>query len=593
MGEIFRIIRYSKKLWPYYLIIAFLVIIIALLSLATPFLTKLIVDQLVAKIQGDKVEISLIILLVIIIALASALRSFLVNINGYFGDILSTKLNNLLSERYYQQLLDLPLEYFDNEVTGKIISRLDRGVTTISNLMQTLSNNFVQFALSTIVTLVFISFYSWPVALMLAIAVPTYIWLSRLSSKAWTLKQKSINKDIDYSRGRFVESVSQIRVIKSFVTEVMELSIFKKKQSNIVKKTRAQSIQWHKFDLLRQLSLNIVFFLIYGFIFWQTFKSSYSIGTMTMLLQLANQAQFPLFGASFIIEVLQQAQAGSKDYFKVMSLAPSIKDDSKAKRLKVNQGDIAFDDVSFAYKGGQKVLKNISFNIESGEKVALIGESGEGKTTIANLLPRFYQPSSGEILIDGNNINSFSQKSLRNEIGMVFQDPSLFSGTIADNIAYGKSRYNKKQMVLAAKAANAHDFIMKLSKEYNTQIGERGIKLSGGQKQRIAIARMILKNPPILVLDEATSSLDSKAEHEVQRALDHLTKGRTTLIIAHRLSTIANVDKIIAIAKGKIVQAGSPQQLANQKGIYAELLRMQTLTKINKKRLKKFDISKI
>lgn len=235
----------------------------------------------------------------------------------------------------------------------------------------------------------------------------------------------------------------------------------------------------------------------------------------------------------------------------------------------------------------------MSFTIDPGKKLALVGESGEGKSTLANLMLRFYELNAGQILIDGQSVDSVTQESLRSSIGVVFQEPQLFSGTVKDNIGYGSKKPTEKQLISAAKAANAYDFIKKLPKGFDTEIGERGVKLSGGQKQRIAIARAIMKNPPILILDEATSSLDSKAEHEVQGALERLMANRTTMIIAHRLSTISGVDTIVGIKNGQVVEIGSPQELAKRKtGIYKELLDLQNISKtaVGKAKLKKLDM---
>lgn len=240
-----------------------------------------------------------------------------------------------------------------------------------------------------------------------------------------------------------------------------------------------------------------------------------------------------------------------------MDIIPAIVDTKSAKSLKVKEGAINYEQVDFAYDGNKQILKGIDFTVEAGTKVALVGESGEGKTTLANLLLRFYEPTSGQIKIDGVDIADTTQVSLRRNIGVVFQDPSLFSGTIEENITYGQNKVSRSKMISAAKAANAYGFISKLEKGFDTEIGERGIKLSGGQKQRIAIARAIMKNPPILILDEATSSLDSKAEREVQEALEHLMHGRTTIIIAHRLSTIAGVDLVVGLKGGQIVEIGT------------------------------------
>ena len=593
MKAIWKIIKYSKQLWPYYTAISVFVLILAALNLVVPFVTKGLVDGIVNKYAGQDVTLQYMGMLVVIGGLASVVATLLSNLNGYWGDIMSVKLNSLLSERYFSHLMELPISYYDNEITGKITARLDRSIGTISQLMQTLANNFVQFFLTTIVTLIVIAFYSWPVALLLAIIFPIYIWITHLSSQSWQKRQEGINKDLDVGNGRFVESIAQVRVVKSFVMEASELLFFGKKRRNIEVQTKGQSVEWHKYDVYRRLALNVIFTLITGVIIYQAYIGTYNLGTMTLLLTLSTQAQFPLFGSSFIIDALQRATAGSKDYFDIMELQADINDQPNAKDLRVKDGLVEYQGVDFAYEEGKKVLKNISFVIEPGQKLALVGESGEGKSTLANLMLRFYEVSSGKILIDGQDINDVTQSSLRSSIGVVFQEPQLFSGTIRSNIAYGKKAVKEKDLIAAAKAANAYGFIQKLPKGFDSEIGERGVKLSGGQKQRIAIARAIMKNPPILILDEATSSLDSKAEHEVQQALERLMANRTTMIIAHRLSTISGVNTIVGIKGGQVAEVGSPAELAKRKdGIYAELLELQNIstTAAGKAKLKKLDM---
>lgn len=595
MQEIIKIIKYTKELRFYYAAIAVLVVIIALANLINPFLIRELIDLITAQSTDKSLSLYDAAVPLTLMLATGILTAILANINGYLGDRMSEKLNSLLATRYYDQLMNLPIAYFDNEQTGKITARLERSIFGLSQLMNALANNFVQFFLTSLVTLVAIAIYSWPVALLLAVIFPTYIWISHLSSNAWQKKQAKINKLLDSANGRFVESIGQIRVVKSYVKENAELKRFSRYRKQIEAIDKDQSVEWHGYDAARRAALALVFFAIFCVIVWQALGGVYSIGTAVLLITLANQAQFPLFTASFIIEGLQRAKADSRDYFKVMELKHDIADIENAKNIKVANGQISFRNVRFSYHtNSNEILKSVNFEIDANSKVALVGESGEGKSTIANLIARFYEADSGEILVDNQNIKTVTQSSLRSQIGIVFQDPSLFSGTIEENIVYGLGRrHTMKEVETVAKLANAADFIKKLDQGYKTQVGERGIKLSGGQKQRIIIARALLKNPPILILDEATSSLDAKAESQVQQALERLMKDRTTIIIAHRLSTIAHVDQIIGLRGGKIVEQGSPSELAHKTGgIYAELLKLQTASaQVAKKKLKKFDIS--
>jgi ATP-binding cassette subfamily B protein len=359
----------------------------------------------------------------------------------------------------------------------------------------------------------------------------------------------------------------------------------------VVGTTSPQSKYWHWQDTARRTVLAVIFFAVFLFIFVRTAQGRYTIGVMVLLIQYAMLIRIPLFSISFLVDRTQRAVANTKDYFAVMDEEPEIRDHQGAKPLNISQGEVVFQSVNFGYDKSIKVLGDINFTIKPNTKVALVGESGEGKTTLTNLLLRLYEVTDGEILIDGQNINNVTQASLRENIGVVFQDPALFSGTIRENIAYARPEAKKSEIIAAAKAANADEFIAKFAKGYNTQIGERGLKLSGGQKQRIAIARALLKDAPILILDEATSSLDSKSEHLVQEALEHLMKGRTTIIIAHRLSTIQHVDQIITLSQGKVDEVGSPAELAKSGGIYAQLLRLQQgHTAATEQKLKAYEI---
>ena len=591
MKDLVKIIRYSWSLKRFYIPTIILVVVSTVLGLVAPFLTKRIVDGLTAMAAGHAPASSFYATPLIGLLIVGVLVAVISNIQGYIGDQLGAKLNTLLSTRYYRHVLQLPLEYYDNEVAGKITNRLERSIVTISQLVTAFANNFIGMILGVVISLGIIAFYAWPVALLLTLLFPLYIWLTSLSSKRWQTYQEGINRDLDVNNGRFIEAIGQIRVVKSFAQEAYEANFFTTKRHAIERETKVQSLGWHWYDTARRVGLAIIFVLIYLYITYAAVTHRLSIGQVVLLIQLIAQVQFPLGASSFIIDNLQRAQAGSRDFFEVMDTKPSILDADGASNLAVTAGTVVFDDVVFAYQDGQPVLQDISFTIQPGTKLALVGESGQGKTTISNLLLRFYELVRGTITIDGTDITAVTQHSLRHAIGVVFQEPALFSGTVRENIAYDRPDASVAEIERAARAANAAGFVDKLPKGYDTEIGERGVKLSGGQRQRLAIARAILKDAPILILDEATSSLDSKAEAEVQAALDELMKGRTTLIIAHRLSTIARVDMIVGLKDGRIAEQGSPAELARGDGIYAELLALQNPTEANKQKLAKYDMA--
>ena len=590
MQHIIRILKSARELWPYYVLISFITVLVSLATLFVPILTGWAIDEIR---KGQSASVHYLVYIALALFALDLANTFLNNIGGYMGDQMSTKLNKLLCSRYYQHILSLPQQYFDTELSGKIINRLNRSITQITNFMQMMSNNFLQFILTTIFALIAVAHYSWQVALLLFTLYPIYTWLTVRSSSTWQDYQATKNLHTDIASGRFAEAIGQIKVVKSFIQEKHELQFFDKHFDKVVATNRPQSKFWHVRDVRRRLVLNSIFLVVFLFIFLQAAKGMYSPGVAVSLILLAQQIRIPIFTISFLVENTQKAVADSKDYFEIMSVRPHIADVPNAPSLKVSEGAISIKKLSFSYDAKQPVLKNISLDIQPDTKIALVGESGEGKTTLTNLLLRLYEPENGTITIDGQDIFSVTQESLRKNIGVVFQEPALFSGTIRENIAYANPKAGSKAIEAAAKAANAHEFITKLDKGYDTEIGERGLKLSGGQKQRIAIARALLKDAPILILDEATSSLDSKSEAMVQEALQRLMQNRTTIIIAHRLSTIQHVDQIVTIKQGKIDEIGSPAELAKSKGIYAQLLSLQRggKTETTKKQLQKFDIA--
>lgn len=588
MKYIWRILKFTSTLWPYYVAVGVFSILLSVMSLLLPFLSGRAIDEMQ---KGTGASVSYVVWIAVGIFALDFGSTIFSNIGGYLGDQMAAKLQRILSNRYYEHLLTLPQRYFDTELTGKIINRLNRSINQISGFMQMFSNNFLQFIFSTVLALVIVAFYSWQIALLLFALYPIYIWMTVRTSGKWQQYQAKKNLNLDIASGRFAEAISQVKVVKSFIQERRELAFLNRHYKVMVDTNKPQSKLWHVKDVQRRAVLNIIFFAIYVFIFVEGAKGVFTPGQAVALILYAMQIRIPIFTISFLVENTQRAVADSKDYFEIMNTEAEIVDQPGAKKLKVTKGLIEFKKVSFAYDD-KKVLKHISFSVKPDTKVALVGESGEGKTTLTNLLMRLYEPQSGEIIIDGQNIQSVTQQSLRQNIGVVFQEPALFSGTIRENIGYARKNATDAQVKAAAKAANAHEFITKFEKGYDTQIGERGLKLSGGQKQRIAIARAILKDAPILILDEATSSLDSRSEHMVQEALERLMKGRTTMIIAHRLSTIQHVDQIITMQGGTVDEVGAPHKLADSGGIYAQLLALQQgKTETSKKQLRKFEIN--
>lgn len=592
MQNIKTILGYTSQLKHYFWIIAFCSIVSALVSLATPFIIKLATDWIVG-ILTHKHEFDIMPL--VALAIAQILITFLgvaaTDIGGWYGDTMAIKTRQQLSRMYYQHLLNLPQNYYDNEVTGKIINRLSRAISDITQFLQFFSNNLLQMLLTMGITIVILLFYSWPIAVLFVMLIPVNLYLTGRTSGKWQQYEAEKNSHFDIASGRFAEVVGQIRLVKSFRTEKNELKSFQSRMSSMVSITKKQSKYWHVMNALRGTIFGLIFAAIFTILFYETAVGKLTLGDMTMLVALVSQVSFPLRNLSFFVDSYQRAVANSKDFIAAMSETAEPNSDS-LERLSVNKAKVEYNNVDFAYGDKKKVLHDISFTIEPGQKLALVGESGGGKTTISNLLMKLYLPENGTIKIDGQNIASVSKSSLRKNIATVFQDPALFSGTVRENIAYAKPEATNEEIEKAAKSANAHEFIAKLDKGYDTEIGERGIKLSGGQKQRIAIARALLKNAPILILDEATSSLDSRSEAMVQEALDKLMKKRTVMIIAHRLSTIAGVDKIVTLKNGRVDEVGDPTELSKSGGIYAQLLELQLgATEKAKKKLQAYDIA--
>lgn len=594
MKSLINILKYTHGLGSLYVGITITSILVALTGIAIPFVVADVTNLMVSAANGQAIDLTQPLILAGLLLGFDVANTLIRNYGGYLGDMMAARLKEQLSTVYYKHLLSLPQSYYDEELTGTIINRLNRAIAELGNFLNMFANNFFQMILTILITVGIIIRYSWVLAILVVAMYPLFMWLTALTSKKWQKFQAKKNTETDIASGRFAEVISQMKVVKSYVQEKLEYKKFDKRFKKTVTLTKDQSTYWHKMDVLRGIVISVIFFLIFAYIFLKTAQREFSVGDMVLLITLINGLRMPLFNMSFIIDNFQRAIAGSADLLKALQTEPEvIHEGDKNSPLNV-QGEVEFKDVSFAYSDekDKDVLSNVNFLVKPGQHVAFVSQSGGGKTTITNLLMRLYDPTQGVVSVDGRDISTIGQKNLRSNIAMVFQDPSLFSGTIRENIAYAKPDATDAEIKKAAKAANASEFIESLEHGYDTEIGERGLKLSGGQKQRIAIARAVLKDAPILILDEATSALDSRSEQLIQQALDRLMKGRTTLIIAHRLSTIASVDEIITLKKGKIDEIGTPEKLAKSGGLYAQLLELQqSVNRADKEKLAKFDIS--
>ncbi|PAT13646.1 ABC transporter ATP-binding protein [Corynebacterium hadale] len=609
MQSLLRVLRSASALWPYYLAVVIISSGVAALGLVSPFIIREATDTIVGYVSGGSEgpsPVRAVVWLAIALFAAESAAALLRNVAGYLGDVMVARIRQIMSTRYFAKLLALPQRYFDNQVTGTIIARLDRSIANVTQFIQSFANNFLPMLLQVVAILAITAYYYWPLTILLALLFPLYMWLTALTSKRWQRFEQEKNANIDEGNGRFAEVIGQVKVTKSFVAEVRELDKFGTHYNNTVDITRPQSRWWHSMDTVRGIAMTAVFLGIYLILFVRTLHGDFTIGEMVMLIQMVTMARQPAQMMSWIVDAAQRAIAGSRDYFKVMDEpneptanrelvaatqstgVPELTQVTHAP-LEVREPVVAFDDVSFAYNPGEPVLEGLTFSAREGEKIALVGESGGGKSTIVNLLLGLYPLHDGTLTICGRNLEDLSVEELRASSGVVFQEPALFSGTVAENIAYGKPGATREEVIDVAKRANAHDFITRFKDGYDTVIGERGLRLSGGQKQRVAVARAMLKDAPILVLDEATSALDTKAERAVQAGLDELMKDRTTIMIAHRLSTIADVDTIITLDNGRIDEIGSPGELASSGGIYSELLTLTASSSAaDRARLKSF-----
>jgi len=546
-------------------------VLIAAVDLAFPLVTrKALYDMLPGKLFG------VFFAVMAAMVLAYILRAFLNYIVCYFGHTFGIRVEADIRADLFAHMQRLNFDYYDRNRTGQLMSRLTSDLFELTELAHHGPEDLLTSLLTIVGALVVMGVIQWRLALVVGLTIPAFFLVVLLMRRSMNNASVAMKEKTGHINAQIESGLSGIRTAKAFANEEQEIDRFNAANDVYKGSKRKFHKAMGRFSASMEFllcSLNVVVIGYGGYL------------VMKEQMDYKDLLTFSLYIASFIApmrkltnfsELLANGFAGLNRFVELMRTPPSIQDADNAAELTDVKGSISVKNVSFAYDGDLAVLRNVSLEVAPGETIAVVGPSGGGKTTLCQLIPRFYEVTDGGIAIDGKDIRTVTQHSLRKSIGIVQQDVFLFADTVLENIRYGKPDATEEEVVEAAKKAEIYEDIMAMPQGFRTYVGERGTLLSGGQKQRIAIARIFLKNPPILILDEATSALDSVTEAKIQRAFDALAKGRTTLIIAHRLSTIRNAHRIISVADGVITEAGSHAELLENGGIYADLYKTQT-----------------
>ncbi|WP_174615188.1 ABC transporter ATP-binding protein [Virgibacillus ihumii] len=546
-------------------------VIVALLELAFPIAVQAFIDRLLITDNWD-----LIVMVSIGLLLIYLLSTFLQYVVTYLGHKLGVNIETDMRQDLFQHVQRQSFRFFDNTKTGHIMSRITNDLFDIGELAHHGPEDFF-IAIMTFVGAFWYMFYqNAQLAWIILIAVPILVFLITYSNIKMNQAWRAMYRDIAEVNARVEDAVSGVRVVQSFTNETYEMDRFTKDNYSF-RKAKIGAYKVMAFvhsNIYMMMRLIIIIVLVVGA--WLTINDRLSTGELVGFVLIVNVLFKPIEKISALLELYPKGMAGFKRFTDILDVAPDVVDRDDAKTMSSLSGAISFKDVTFGYEKTQApVLSHLSFDIHKGETIAFVGPSGAGKTTICSLIPRFYDVNDGSITIDGIDLRDMTKESLRKQIGIVQQDVFLFTGTLRENIAYGKLDATDEEIERAAQQAHMEEFIRELPDGYETQVGERGLKLSGGQKQRIAIARMFLKNPPILILDEATSALDTETETIIQKALTELSRDRTTLVIAHRLATIKNADRIMVVTKEGIEEEGSHEELLQRDGIFANLHKVQ------------------
>ncbi|NVR57164.1 ABC transporter ATP-binding protein [Listeria monocytogenes] len=562
-----RFFSYYKPYRTLFIIDFGCAVLAAILELAFPVAVNHVIDTL---LPGK--DFGLIITAALALLFFYILNTFMQYIVTYFGHMLGLNIETDMRRDLFSHLQKQPFGFYDNQKTGKLMSRMTTDLFEIGEVAHHGPEDIFISIMSLFGAFFLMLNINVKLAISTFILVPILTVLIVYFNKRMTKVTTGIFKDLGNFNAGVENAISGVRVVQAFANEPHEKGRFKvlnqayRKSKLMFYKVMGLSFSFNYF-LMRLISL---FALLFGAYF--TINGEISYGEFVGFILLTNVFIRPIEKINNVIESYPKGFAGFKRFLEVMDTEPAIQDEKDAKPAEAFRGDIAYNQVSFEYSDGKNVLNHINLSIKAGETVAFVGPSGPGKTTICNLLPRFYDVSAGEITIDGENIKRFTLPSLRAQIGVVQQDVFLFSGTVRENIAYGKLDASEEEIEHVVKLAHLSKVVEEMPDGLDTIIGERGVKLSGGQKQRLAIARMFLKNPPILILDEATSALDTETEQVIQASLEELAEGRTTLIIAHRLATIKHADRIIVVNETGIAETGTHDELlAQDNGAYKRL----------------------
>lgn len=538
----------------------------AALGLVFPMITRRILNTTIPN--GDMRELTLLAATLLGVYVAIAFMNYFMN---YQGHVMGVRMEAYIREDLFSHLQKLSFKYYDDNRTGKIMSRMLNDLFDVTELAHHGPEDIFISAVMLIGSCVVLFRIEWRLTLLILAVMPFLIWFAVTRRRNMSKAFAEVRGEVANVNAQLENSISGIRVVQSFTNEDYEYHRFQQGnrlfQDAKARSYRAMSTFMSGMGFLTNIA-NAVVIVGGGFFIYLGSIDLTDLITFNMFITLILQ---PVQRLTNFTQQFEQGMSGFKRFSEVMDIDPEIVDSPHAVELKDVKGDIELKDVTFRYNDEEDVLNHVSIQIPAGRTVALVGPSGGGKTTLCQLIPRFYDVLEGEVLVDGHNVKDVTLRSLRSAIGSVQQDVFLFTGSIRENILYGNVHATDDDVVKAAQQANIHDFIMSCPDGYDTYIGEKGVRLSGGQKQRLSIARAFLKNPPIMILDEATSALDNETEQKVQQSLYSLSHGRTTLVIAHRLSTIKNADEIIVLTEEGVRERGPHKQLYEQNGIYTRL----------------------